>query len=402
MRVKMNKRELKLKARIIVFALVFIMIFGMNTMMVFATSSRKSSKDTTSDEDTCINNISDVIDYSEVEKLLGDISVTDNISFEDEVNKVVKEGTINYKDYLPNLSKIIKDAFIEKKDVIIKVIAITIITAIFTNFSNVMDNSYVSGTSFIVVYMLLMTLLINTFTQIYKVGNTTLNIIKSFMEAIFPVYSVASFMSNGIKTSTVYMQLTFMVITVIEIVFLRIILPLINIYLIVSLVNNLNISNDSNSVIALTRLAEFIKMIINQAIKLTVIFITSIGTIQRLIAPSVDKATKGLVSNGIKLVPFVGKGTEVVKDTVEGATVVIRNAIGGVSMIVIIIMCAMPLISVGVYVIIFEIISIIAESISDKRVTNALKGISDSAKLVIRVIGVSALLFIITIALISV
>ena len=108
------------------------------------------------------------------------------------------------------------------------------------------------------------------------------------------------------------------------------------------------------------------------------------------------------ILNGIKITPFVGKNIEVVNDTVNGAVMMLKNAIGGVSIVVILIMCITPLINIIVYIFLFEIIAIIIEAIADKRVVNVVKSVSDSTKMLLQSIMTCAFLFIISMALLTV
>ena len=64
-------------------------------------------------------------------------------------------------------------------------------------------------------------------------------------------------------------------------------------------------------------------------------------------------------------------------------------------------MCLIPMINILIYIITYELSMAIAQPIADERVLNCIKATSDSSKLLLEVIGAGALLFIISVALLT-
>lgn len=340
------------------------------------------------------NNYEDIYDYSEIDKLLDDIN--SGVEYEEAVENTIKDGGVDYKKILPNIGDKIADEWESKKTMILKLVAIVIITAIFTNFSDILGSSYVTQTSFMVVYMILIVALVNSFIQIYQVAQKFIDVLKNFMGVMCPVYGIATLLANGIKSATAWNVLTMMLLTVIEVVFFKIIIPGVFIYMIIMLVNGLGEQE------TLGRIGKFIELIINWSLKGVMLVIASMGTIQRVIAPAVDKGAKSVISNSVKLAPFIGKHVALAGDTVASATSIVKGAIGGVSMVTIVVICISPLISIGVYMLVYEIVAMMLESIADKRVVAALGAASNSAKMLFGITLTSGMVCIIAIALLSV
>jgi stage III sporulation protein AE len=99
---------------------------------------------------------------------------------------------------------------------LIKIVIIAIFTAIFINFSNVFGNAYVANTAFYIVYLVLITLLMESFVNVYNIANDYIKICKSFIGVITPVFSLATLMSGGLKSAVIFNQLTLGIIWIIE------------------------------------------------------------------------------------------------------------------------------------------------------------------------------------------
>lgn len=334
------------------------------------------------------------LDYKEIQEVIDDANIKD-FNFEKEVNDAIESGNIEYGKWFDK----IKDKFIlqlkVKKSMIIKILFLILFSAIVTSFSQAIDNSYISETGFLIVYMILMMTVLPMFKQIYSIGLDAIIQIKSFIEVLVPTYTVASFMGTGINTATAFSQLTMLIIVIIERLFIKIILPLINVYFVILITDNISKTR------YLYRLSELIMSLIKWGNKVTLGSVTTIATVKKLIAPSVDIMSKKMIGNGIKLIPYVGNGIDSAKETLISAGYLIKNAMGGISIITIILLCMIPVISLVSYIVIYEVITVIAEPIADSRMVNAVKGMANGGKLLLEVLFTSAILFIISIALLA-
>lgn len=339
-------------------------------------------------------NYKEKLDYDAIQKVIDDARIR-GFDFEREVNDVIKSGDIEYGKWFDN----IKDKFIlqlkSKKKMFVKIIFLILFSAIFTSFTRAIDNDYISETGFLIVYMILILNIFPIFKQTYNIGLGAINQVKHFIEVLIPTYTVATFIGTGINTSTAFSQLTMLIIVIIEKVFIKIILPLINVYLVILITDNISKTR------SLHRLSEIIMSLIKWGNKAALGGITAIATVKKLIAPSVDFTSKKMIGSGIKLIPYVGSGMESAKETILSAGYLIKNAMGGVSIITIILLCMVPVISLISNIVVYEFITVVAEPIVDDRMVNALKGVANGGKLLLEVLFTSAILFIISIALLA-
>lgn len=343
-----------------------------------------------------IEELLEELDYSKIQKIINKTDNKKNIDFEEEVNKVVSTGKIDYKKIIGNIRREIKNSWENNKSVLLRIMVITVGIAIFNNFAKTMECQYVSQTSFMMTYMMLMLAIIDVFKEVFKIGNDTLCTIKNFITALLPTYSIASIIGSGFNTATAFSQLAMIVIVIVESVFLKILLPMINIYMVLVIVNNMCNVN------GMTKVTELIKTGIKWGTKGAVIAVTSMSTVQKLLSSKMDVASRKVFETGMGAIPYVGNSMENINETLFNSVEIIKNAIGIVGIVALITICLIPVVHIVIYVFIYSLLAAVVEPISDTRVVNCIKSVADGGKLVLEVIVTSLGMFFITIALMSV
>ncbi len=279
-------------------------------------------------------------------------------------------------------------------NLLIKIIGITIIAALFTNFANSYKNKYISEVGYFVVFLLLATLIIQSYNIIYAIAKDTLSNLMVFMQALVPSLFATAAFSGNFTSSFIYNQVLLTIMGVINGVFLKWVLPFIYIILVLELVNSITEEN------VLSRLLELLKTIVNWSIKiLVVLLITALG-IQSFTAPVLDGITHKSVKVAVSAIPIVGSTLTGVADTVLGCAVLIKNGVGIAALITIIIICAIPIIKMLSISLLYKLTAAIIQPISDKRVTSLLSNIGDICLILLGVVVISAFLFIIAITII--
>ena len=342
-----------------------------------------------------VTDYADDIDYTEIQNVIDDVLDSNRINFKEYVGDMV-----NQKGYSPsNIFTSIKDGIVNEfkanLNTLIKLITIAIIAAIFTNFSSVFIDNQVAETGFYITYILLFTMLIATFQTASNLAADTIHEIVQFMKALIPAYFLSVAFSVGTTTSVVFYEATLITIGLVEYILVKFILPFINIYLIIMLVNNLTKED------RLSKMAETIATIIKWIIRSVMIFIIGLNTIQSLITPVADSVKKSFFIKIGRAIPGVGNLLSGAAETVLGAGVLLKNAIGVAGLVVIIIICAMPVLKLIIYVFIYKFGEAIVQPITDKRILNCLGACSEAVNLLLQLVFVVAILFMLTIAIVS-
>lgn len=335
----------------------------------------------------------DDYDFSDVEDILYKNNSTFN--YEDTVKKLVSGDVEGSMEDLGD--EIINSIFSEinyQKSSIIKVIIIGIVAALFTNISSVFLNSQISETAFYVTYMLLMTILTASYVVAADIVSSALRTLIEFMNALVPVYIMAISFSAGSSSALAFFEFSVVIIAIVEKIILNVLLPMIYIYMMINLINN--ITKES----ILTKAAELVKTIIEWSLKTIMAFVIGINVIQGLICPILDSFKTSTLGRAASVIPGVGNIVNSVAGVIIGAGTIIKNGIGVAALIAIMVICVVPLIKIVIFALSFKAAGAILEPVSDKRVTECVSGMYESAYLLLKTLFNSVVLFLLTIGIV--
>ena len=342
--------------------------------------------------------VNDTNDYSDIQKIIDD--------------SVVSDHTFDFGQYVSNLIQN-KDAFsvgnmfgglkdgimAEMKgnlSVLGRLIAIAIIAAIFTNFATVFMDNQVAETGFYITYIVLFTIIITSFRTVSSLTITTVDNVLTFVKMLVPTYFMAVTVSTGAASSVIFYEFTLIVISLVNTILIRLVVPAIYVYLIILLADNLSKEDK------LSKLAKTLGTGIKWVIRSLVVLVIGFNVIQSLIAPVADGVKRSLFVKMGGAIPGVGNLLSGVTETVLGASLLLKNAIGVAGLIAIILICAMPIVKLIIYYFIYRICESVVQPISDKRIMKCIGACSEAVSMMLQVVIVSAILFIISITIVAV
>ena len=336
-------------------------------------------------------------DYTEIQQVIDDVMKTDEkINFEDYVIKLV---TSKDSFSIEKIGKDIKDAILNEIKgnigTLTSLISIALIAAVFTNFSHAFQNSQVAETGFYVAYLLLFSVLTVSFISVANLAADTLSAVLSFMKVLVPSYFLSVAFCSSAGTSMVYYQATLFLITFVDILLIKLVIPMINIYLIVTMANNLSKED------LLSKLADLISIIIRWSLKSLLAVVIGFNAIQGLILPVADSIKRSTLMKAASAIPGVGNVLGTVTQSVLGAGILLKNAIGVAGVVVIIVICAVPILKIAVTAIIYRVSCAAVQPISDKRMLNCINATAEAAGLLLHTVCVGAVLFVLTITIVA-
>lgn len=385
---------MKRKIRILIYiCFLFCMLFG-QVNVIYAKNSGVS------EEKSMVSDFQDSLDYSDIQNAIDDINVDSmdgtNFQFRDYVQSFISgERPMSLKTLLGDLGDAFLGQLRKERGSIVQLIGIAIIAAVFTSFTNVFKESHIAETGFYVTYLLLFVLLTTTFYKISEIASTTLGNLKDFMMALLPTYAMGIAFCTGSKTSMVFYETTLGVITIVDFLLIHIILPMVNVYFVLLLANNI-MKQDM-----LSKMSELLEKIISWALKTVLAAVIGVNVIQSLVVPVTDQVKKSMLLKTAQAIPGVGSTMRVATESILQASLLIKNAIGVAGLIVIIGICLVPIIKLAIYQLIYSFGAAIVQPISDKRIINCINATAKSAKLLMSIVMVAAVLFLFTIVIVT-
>lgn len=335
-------------------------------------------------------------DFTEIDQMLEDIFPGEKIGFLEMVTKLIS-GELDFsveviKEFAWNQ---LAFELSNSKSGLIHILLLVIVAAIFANFSSVFKSKQVSEIGFSMMYMFLLTVCLSNFHILVQSVAENLQKLMNFMEVLGPVYFLAVGMARGSMTSVAFYQLILVLIFLVELLILNFLLPAVKIYFIVKVIG------EFSPEIPLSKFAEFLEMIVNWSLKTLTASIIGINVIQGLLMPAIDSVKRSVLLKSGEAIPMIGDLIGGSTEIVLGTAVLIKNGIGVVGMIICLIVCLPPLVQMGVTALMYQLVSAVAQPISDKRMVNCIGSVADGSKMLLKITATIGILFLLTIAVVA-
>lgn len=342
--------------------------------------------------------ISDEINYDEIQEVIDNImAYEDRIKFGDYVAKLMSgEEVFSLKAIANKLIDSISGEFKAHITTFGRLISIALIAAIFTNLSMAFKNNQVSDTGYYVTYLLLFGLLISAFISTSLIATNVIGQILDFMKALVPSYFMSVAFCSGSMSSFVFYKAALIIISLVDFIIIKLVIPLINFYLIIMLANNLSKED------MLSRLAGLIESVIKWVLRSLLAAVIGYQAIQGLIVPVADQVKRSAIFKASSALPGVGNAIESVAETVIGAGVLLKNAIGVAGLVMVITICIVPIVQLIVITLIYKLSSAALQPISDKRIIECVSASAKSVEMLLQCVIVGAILFLLSITIVAI
>lgn len=335
------------------------------------------------------------LDYEEAQKALSAQLAGENFDLEAYIRGILS-GSENFSlDSLwAHIKKGLQKELAGNRNQLLSVLVIAVGAAIFTNFSNVFKNNQVADTSFYVAYLLMFSALAASFYEVSKTASQVLSGLSEFMGALSPAFFMAVTMASGAGTSLIFYQAALVVIWIVDVVLLKIILPLIHIYFVIHLANHL-MEKD-----LLSKTTELIEEGVGWGLKTMLGLVAGYNFIQGIIAPAADQLKKSGLIQAASVIPGIGNAVGSVAETVLGAGVLVKNAVGAGGILALLVLMAGPVLKLFLYMFFYRVGAALVQPVSDKRILECLLGAAKAAKLLLTTVCAGGALFLLTLAIV--
>ena len=308
-----------------------------------------------------LEEIEEEISLDEIDHVLKNSSLKSDYSFTDMV-KLFING--NLESGLEQIGQALYQCFLgelsSNKKNVIQIVLIAILSALFTNLATGFLSSSLQETGFFAVYLTMTGVVLHSFFLMISITEQTLAEVFAFLEALIPAYAIAITMVSGSASSIALYEVTFLVMKGCQWALQTILMPLIEIYMLVGVVNYLGESE------RFTYMGELLKKGVEQMLKWSLGIIVGINLIQNMILPAVDSVKSNLWQKGLSAIPGAGPVISLVTGSLLGSSVLIKNSIGAGGLMILILLCAVPIVKLLILMISFYLCAAFLQPISDK------------------------------------
>lgn len=337
------------------------------------------------------------LSFDEIEEAIEDSSLKGSIDFFEIIKKLWQGDT---KEVLDDVGNMIKASLLSElsgnKKNFVQIILLAVFAALFSNLATGMFSGTLHETGFFAAYLALTAIVLQSFYLMLSVAGEAVAEITAFMEAFIPAYAIAITMVSGSVSSLAVYEITFFLIKGCQWVLKNAVIPLIEAYMLIGIVNCVGERE------RFSNLADLLKKVVDQLLKWGTGVILSLNLIQNMILPAVDSVKSTLWQKGLSAIPGAGNMISALTGSILGASVLIKNSIGAGCLIILILLCSVPVMKLIVFILSFSCCSAFLQPISDKRLVSLLHITGESGKLLLQTVIACLTLFFITIALASI
>ena len=318
----------------------------------------------------------------------------EDIDMNEILNSAIK-GEVDNQTFFQKILNLLGGELVDGLTVLGSILAIVIIHSILKSVSESLENDTISKLIYYVQYILIVTIVMMNFSDIVQVVKDTCNNLIGFMNILIPLLISLMIYTGSIATSGILEPIILFLINFIGNIIQTVIIPIVLIF--TSLIVISKISDN----VQIDKLSKFLKSGVVWFFGIILTIFVGVISLEGTLSSSVDgitsKTTKAVVSSAI---PVVGKILGDAVDTVLGAGILLKNAVGLIGVIVVIGICIIPILKLGILTIAYKVLSAICEPIADKNITSLLDQIGDVYKIFLAILCSISVMLIVGTALV--
>lgn len=335
------------------------------------------------------------LDFSDIDKMLSQQAGTAGLDFKELVQRLLDGEEIDKGWLAEEIFSAVFSEVQEFRGTLIRIVILCIVFAILYNFANVFENPSVTEISFYMVYVVLLVLLMNSFFVLRDVSVMAISRVITFLKVMIPTFTASMVFSGQITTAAGFYDLTFLLIYGMEWVMQYLVIPGVQIYVVLELMNHLTGEE------MLSRMTSLIKSGILWIIKFLFTIVIGINVVQNLLAPVIDTFKSGMIAKTAGMMPGLGTSINAVTEIMVGSGIIIKNGIGMAAVVVLLILCAGPLLKIWVMAFLYKLLAAMMQPVADKRMIGCIAGTGEGGNLLCKVVVTTTVMFLVTIALVT-
>lgn len=374
---------------------MILLVFFLIPVTAYAATGDNDSKDNVSklQEDSKIERL-----YDYINGMKNEYDIMKDLKPKDYVNSFLKTG-----NGTSNSSKITKAItgfiFIELQasiKTIVIIIIIAVLAALIHNLQGAFTNEKLSNIAYFSCYSLLIIVVFQSFYIGVDLAKETIVRMTDFMAALVPVLMFLLASVGGVTQAAVLDPIVIGAVNIGARIYVNLIIPMILMGFVLQFVNN--ISEEYK----IDRLTKLINQLALWAQGILMTIFIGIMTIRGITTKTIDevavKVSKYAIDN---FVPIVGKSLSDAISTVAGYSLLLKNALSGLGLMIIVGIVLLPIIKIFIMSLLFKFTAALVEPISDKRIVSVITAAGESLVLIMSCLISVSLMFFIMVSIIA-
>jgi len=275
------------------------------------------------------------------------------------------------------------------------IILLTVFSMILNNIQAAFEQSNVSKVAFAIAYMVLIIIAINSFSVAINTAKDAIQQMIDFMIALLPlVLSLLASMGNAISAAMFHPFIIFLI-NIIGTVVYKVIFPLIYFSSVLSIVSSIS---ERYKVTQLAKLLRNISIGLLGTVLTIFLGVISVQGATAAVADGITLRTAKYITGNF--VPVVGKMFSDAADTVIGASLLVKNAVGMAGVVILVMIVVFPAIKILTLAFIYNLSSAILQPLGNNPIIETLNTIGKNLIFVFAALATVGIMFFLALTII--
>lgn len=335
-------------------------------------------------------------DFSTIEDKFESLFPAWDLSFKELILALMRgEGMAQVLEQAKELLYMLTAELDAVKFVCVTLLLIGIISTVFMNFSGIFPNQQIGNFGFQFIYLIMIIFLIKVNTEVFSVAKSGLDSCVSFLQAFLPCYFIVVGSAGGSATAFGFYQVFLIGVYMVEQILVKLILPMVSCYMLLCVMNGIWEEE---------RLSLFIRMVKNGVrtfLKVLLTLAAGSGLFQSVITPVIDTVKMNAVKKTVEVIPGVGELADGSIQVLLGMSVLLKNALGIGFVIVLLFICAIPILKVFLFMVVIKGSAALMGLSADKRITGCANAFGDGIMLLLQTMITAVMFFLILVLIVT-
>lgn len=289
----------------------------------------------------------------------------------------------------------LKENIGDAMQVFVSLLIIGTLSSVLHQCGDLFRNRQIANLAFYFTYLYAVILLLKVFYVMADAAVVLVENLIAFTQIMIPAFYIAVAMCYASVTAGAFYQLNLLLLYAVEILFPEIVIPMIACFVYISVISG---STEDDRFGALT---ELIKKGVSLLMKICITTVTGVGVMKSLIHPVADSVNYTLFQKTVAAIPGIGDVTDSVSRMLLGSAVLIKNSIGIVSLILMILLVSAPLTKIFLLAVMIKVSGACVGMFGDKKLTKCIDRVSEGGFLILKAALSVVMIFFIMIALVT-
>ena len=305
------------------------------------------------------------------------------------------ENAISYSSFFASIFSIFLDLILKYLPLLSLIIAIGVISNLLSGIKSKFNEKSTSSLIHLVCFLAVVILMISMITNLATVSSDSINNMVGQMNALFPILLTLMVGIGANASVGVFQPIVAIISTYVADFFTYLILPLFMISFVFNIITNLSDN------IKLDKFSSFISSLFKWCVGLVFTLFFAVFTIQGISAGTFDSLSIRTTKYTIKsYVPIMGGYLSDGMDLILSSTILIKNAVGLVGVLMIITTILSPLLEIVVFSLLLKLVSAILQPMGNNKTSNFLMSTSKSITMLSTCIIAVGFMYLISIGLV--